>query len=355
MKDFKKDINNFFICEECNNVFKYKKGLSKHLTYTHKISQKEYYDKWLKINEDKCQVCKKKTDFLNFSRGYRKLCDNCINLSKFPSNIEYWIYHGFKKEESLEKVKEFQISQCKKVKKHSNDATLEYWSKKGYFGEEAKLKIKNRQSTFTLKKCIEKYGEIEGILRWKNRQILWQKTLQSKSPEEKKRINQLKGITLENMIRKYGEIDGTEKYNDWKISLSGRGKSISTISQELFFKILEKIKDKENVKFGKHNKEFLIKHNKKIFYYDFKYKNNIIEFNGDLFHANPNIFKEEDFPDFYHRDRSAKQIWKLDKFKLDLLTNKRFNILIIWEKEYKENKNKEIEKCLQFLNLKNDS
>jgi hypothetical protein len=40
-----------------------------------------------------------------------------------------------------------------------------------------KLKLKERQATFSLKKCISKYGEIEGLKIFEDRQKKWQKTL----------------------------------------------------------------------------------------------------------------------------------------------------------------------------------
>jgi len=36
---------------------------------------------------------------------------------------------------------------------------IQYWVNKGYTEEEAKIKVKEAQSTFTLEKCIQKYGK----------------------------------------------------------------------------------------------------------------------------------------------------------------------------------------------------
>ena len=62
------------------------------------------------------------------------------------------------------------------LKKNSN-CTLEYYMNKGMSKEEAKAALKERQSTFSLKKCIEKYGEEEGIRRFKERQEKWMNNL----------------------------------------------------------------------------------------------------------------------------------------------------------------------------------
>lgn len=338
-------------CKICNKSFKYKEGLSKHLSYTHKIDLKDYYDEFFKKpNEDICPVCNNKTIFRSFRDGYTKLCNNCLNKSKFPSNKEYWIYHGYSIEDAEKNVSKFQSEQSKKVKNRTNTASLNYWINKGYSVDEAKNKLKERQSTVSKLNYIKRYGEDEGIKRWKARQIQWQNTLHNKSEEEQARINKLKGITLENMIRKWGVIDGAEKYNDWKMAVRGHfQKSISAVSQELFFNILNLIDDKENVRFGKHNKEFFIFDNNRLYFYDFKYKNKIIEFNGDMFHANPKIYDENSFPNPYNKKLNAKTIWKFDDIKLNAIKKLQYDVLIIWEKDYKENKEKEFRKCMQFL------
>jgi very-short-patch-repair endonuclease len=47
---------------------------------------------------------------------------------------------------------------------------------------------------------------------------------------------------------------------------------------------------------------------------------------------------------------SQKDIWKYDKKKIKLIENMGYEILIIWEKEYKQNKEKTIQKCIDFIN-----
>lgn len=61
--------------------------------------------------------------------------------------------------------------------KKNHNCTLEYYMNKGMSEEEAKAALKERQSTFSLKKCIEKYGEEEGTKRFKERQEKWMNNL----------------------------------------------------------------------------------------------------------------------------------------------------------------------------------
>jgi len=354
MKRPRIDNKGNIICEICLKTFKYKKGLSNHLSYTHKYNLKKYYDQYLKENnEDLCQVCKKETEFRNFRDGYRKLCNNCLNLTKFPSNKEYWIYHGYDENESIKKVSNFQSIQSKKVHNRISNTNIEYWVNKGYSDEEAKIKIKERQSTFSLEKCIKNYGKIEGTKKFKERQIKWQNTLNSKSFEEKKRINKLKGITLKNMIKKWGEVEGTRRYYQWldktHYNIKNNILFYSKVSQELFNILLDNIEDKEKVKFATYKKEKIITGDDFIYFYDFCYKNKIIEFNGDMWHANPRLYKKNDKPNPYN-NLSSKEIWNYDNKKINEAKKEGYEMLIIWEIDFKNNRNEMINKCIKFIN-----
>ena len=85
------------------------------------------------------------------------------------------------------------IIETKKDPSKRSNTTKEFWQNKGYSESEAILKVKERQRTFSLKKCIEKYGVIDGQKIFENRQKIWQETLNNKTDEEINRMNQLKG------------------------------------------------------------------------------------------------------------------------------------------------------------------
>ena len=104
------------------------------------------------------------------------------------------------------------------LKKNCN-CTLEYYLNKGMCEEEAKVALKERQSTFSLKKCIEKYGEEEGIRRFKERQEKWLKSLDTPENREKIKQGQLKGF------------------------LSATSRNYSIIAMNLFRKIISLISD----------------------------------------------------------------------------------------------------------------
>ena len=71
-------------CLICNKETNGYIGLCSHI-HLHNISSKEYYDKYLKQeNEGKCLECGKETDFVTLVKGYRIFCSvRCLNQSQY--------------------------------------------------------------------------------------------------------------------------------------------------------------------------------------------------------------------------------------------------------------------------------
>lgn len=80
-------LDNICICKICNKEYKNVQALSKHITEKHKIDKKEYYDTYLKKeNEGICKYCGKATIFTGLG-GYNSNCPEC---SKAFHNSEEW-------------------------------------------------------------------------------------------------------------------------------------------------------------------------------------------------------------------------------------------------------------------------
>lgn len=182
----------------------------------------------------------------------------------------------------------------------------EYWINKGFTEDEAIELVKERQRTFTLEKCIEKYGKIKGLKVFENRQKKWLKSLH----------------------------ENFEKYGD------GRSPQ-SKLASDLITDICDIL----NIEIPK--KEKWISDGNKAFSYDFTYDKKIIEFNGDYWHCNPKFFK----PDFYHttKKKTASELWSYDKYKVKLANKYGYEVLVIWENECNNDRNKVLEKCIDFL------
>ena len=68
------------LCGKCYNT----KGFSSHLRNSHNITNKQYYDLYIKEpNENKCLLCRSKTNFISITKGYSKHCSvKCSSLDK---------------------------------------------------------------------------------------------------------------------------------------------------------------------------------------------------------------------------------------------------------------------------------
>lgn len=126
----------------------------------------------------------------------------------------------------------------------------------------------------------------------------------------------------------------------------------SKISQDLFNDILSLYQKTEHdyIFFASKNKEFSIKEDKLLIYDFCDLKNRkIIEFNGDIFHGNPKLFKESDTPNPFKKNKTAKDLWSFDEEKKNIAIKNGFSIIIIWELDYRKNKGAVIDKCKEFL------
>ncbi len=304
----------------------------------------------------------------NRKRNTAKIMKECITIEKMgelnfkamsPKNKEHWIKKGYDEKTAIDlakdQIKHMQSFTYKDLKinpekyKYSFNTKIEYWLAKGFSKQEAKLKLKQRQTTFTLKKCIEKHGEIEGKKVWQQRQEKWQNTLKSKPQEEIDRINKLKRVNLESFIRKYGDEIGSIKYEQYRNNLC---KTYSKIATRLFNEVIEKFQLPTNEVLLNQN-EFYITCNtrERNFFYDFKFNNKIIEFHGDFWHMNPNIYKADDINAI--TKITAQEKWDFDKLKNQIAKENGYEVLVIWESEYRKDPTSVLNKINTFLNLGN--
>jgi len=245
--------------------------------------------------------------------------------------------------------------------KEKNKGTKDYFISKYGEGEGCKIyekKISALNFGASTLGFVSKYGEVDGLKRIKesknNTSLLsYQKRYgvdnglyRYNKFIAKKRFNN----TLESYILRYGELEGKSKYENW-LSTSALGvSSYSKISQELFDML-----DSQNpyVYYATKNKEFVMNTDTGVYFFDYvniKTKK-IIEFNGDIFHGNPTIYSITDTPHPYKKNRTCEEMWYYDEIKIKQATTKNYDVLVIWEKDYRIDKNNEINKCKAFLGI----
>lgn len=286
-------------CKECGL-----KGsdLGSHITKIHNMSVGDYK---LKHNVDSVK-CKRTRD--SFRGENNPAYQHGGKFSPFSN--KYIHFTPETKERAM-----LAVRKTKKENPHRETTKIEFYLAKGLSLEEAQEALSKRQSTFSLEKCTQKHGEEKGKKKWKDRQTRWQNTLMSKSGEEISEINS----------RKFPKIS-----------------AISKVEKDLF---------SELSKFCEITNQHKIKYGSRWFFYDIvnKDKNKIIEFNGDFWHANPLLYKESDTVKIPGNPKLAGDIWRGDRKKKLIAERKGFQVMVVWERDYRSNKERVIQECLNFL------
>jgi Protein of unknown function (DUF559) len=204
---------------------------------------------------------------------------------------------------NVEKTKR-KAKENKKILNKDN-TQLEYWLEKTNGNEvEAKKLLSERQSTFSLEKCIKKYGAEEGTKKWNERQEKW-----------------LKSFPKSNF---------------------------SKISQELFWNICDNLPSLDNIYFAELNENKQKDDSGKNYEYTLLLSNRsikpdfinvstkkVIEFDGEYWHS----VKNKNYTFIIEKDKNRE---------IDL-NNNGYKLLRIKENDYKNDKQGTIQKCINFL------
>jgi len=236
--------------------------------------------------------------------------------------------------------------------------------------ETALIWMKNKYA-ITEENLIKKWGSEIGSKKWKvyrDKQALtntfeYKREKYGWTKEEFKEYNKSRSVTIENLVNRHGEELGLKKWMDYcdrqkytttveyfmekhgdfagqniyddfcKKRLFNSG--YSKLSIKLFDELISRIQDKGTYRIYYKDKEWYSydKENKKYYLIDFFIRElNIgIEFNGDIWHANPKKYKSDDMPFPLESGLNAKDIWEKDRIKNDFLRTKLKKLIIIWE------------------------
>lgn len=288
-----KDVVDIPTCKLCN----WKSiSLQNHLI-THNLTVQQYRDQYQATNAE------------IFHSSYTKIKSDRISGDKNPGyqhngtmssfSKAYTKYDGLTEDLKIRNIHN-QISKANDSKRKNNSytTTAEYYITRGFSPEEAEVLLKQRQTTFSLEKCIEKYGKEAGTERWINRQEKWLAS---------------SGVT----------------------SLKS---GVSKISQELFNALSEQYtmfscffatNGHEN------NNEYVLKTPQGVVRLDFfvPATGKIIEFDGD----------------YWHSDKNPRKICRETRDYKIKTAFPHYQILHVWEGEYRKDKEGTIQKCLNFL------
>ena len=250
--------------------------------------------------------------------GTRLLANNCKAHNANALSVQFYLEKGWTEEEAKAEIKRTQTQRAlKSAAKMTDDrlpTQLNYWIKQGYSEEEAKKLQSERQTTFTLEKCIKKYGEVEGRKRFEERQRRWVKNL------------------FDSMSK-----NGT--YNN----------TISRESLKLFEPVYNGIKNKYTCYIGLKDEnisEFRISY----YSYDFTIKelNLIFEYNGEAFHPNP-AWDKEKWNSWRQAftEKTAEEYHTYYMQKIKAAEDCGFKVIQLWSSETMENNTKIIMNAIQ--------
>jgi hypothetical protein len=251
-------------------------------------------------------------------------------------------------------------------KKLTSKRSIDYWL--NLFDGDYDLALKNLKSYQSRGEdfYVNLYGEDEGKHKWDDRDkhilsrdnfiIKYGEDIGNKKWEEHLKNRKNFRTTYNDFISKYGEDEGKQKWKEHIFKIIKIDPTYSKVSQLFFDDIYNLLDDnmKNNIYYGSLNKEYFIydEDSKKIFYYDYVMNDIklIIEFNGDYWHANPNIYVD----DFYHtiRKMTAKDIWTAQQYKNKLAENNGYQVIEIWESDYRKDKNYIKNYCLDVIKNK---
>jgi hypothetical protein len=319
-------------CIICNDVIYYEKSIFRiskdGILYPDNksyLSKKNIFgnDYYLSVCEDCMKSKYPEYENINKNKIFNRICEMSCFAFQIPDDVsEKWKKENYSiTEENLIKKHGIELGKMKWNKyceKQSLSNTFEYKKEKHGWNKK-KFKEYNKSRATTLKNCIIKHGKEKGTKIWN-------------SYIEKQRYT----CSKDYFIKKYGYIDGMNKYNNFSDKRMFKF-GFSDISQRLFKLIDDKLNNKYTIYYSIKNKEYRIDDDLKSYYLDFYIKelNIAIEFNGDLWHANPELYNENDTPHPFQKKLKSKDIWKLDKERYDFIKTKVDDIIIVWENDIK--------------------
>lgn len=298
-------------CKVCNFVGK---SLVSHITRKHKMSIDDYK---LKYNVDRVQeMSQKQREYLSNLWKDRftqtKWIDKYKDVRDSIWNVDYWIGKGYTLADAKSKISEIQRNNSKKRDYETSPSTLtiKYWLSRGYTNDESKLIISDiqRKLSNTSTKFTGKTHTNESKLRISN--------------------------TMRNHIDNIGKTKWTKHFDmsDVKYRSQNEVEIFNYITDELNYDAIAN--------------EFISDYN-----VDILVGNKIIEYFGIYWHAHKLLFEVDDIHPTIQK--TAGEIREYDFNKIKMLQELGYEVLVIWENDYTDNKKNVMNIIKKYLYDKN--
>jgi len=303
----------------------------------------------------KCPFCNKKLNRYDGHHIY-KCKKNTLN-DKYETKFQYILYNHKIISNKNNLYNEYVINL-----KSLPDIRFEYnisYRNILFLLEYFKIKKRTRKSSSLListnkykKTCIEKYG-VDNVSKLKY--INTKKSLRNKKIKLNKDLvlkeqtyNWIKNESLFGHIKNSYKIKDKEiiksefnkiikQYHNYWNELTDEQKNILSGENNPIESRISDILDKLNITYIKNFKLGQKKFDIKIYNTHL-----LIDIYGDLWHANPNIYKSNDILNFPFKNEKAIKIWNKDKMKNKYASNKGYKVICIWENDIKKMSNDEL-------------
>lgn len=279
-----------------------------------------------------CQLCKK--EFKRITRSHLK--HSCVEsittkeyLRRFPtadivspalkklySNTKDSIIEKYGGEIGQEKWKSYCDAQAV-------TNTFEYKAEKFNISKE-QFEDYNKSRAATLENFVKRHGEEEGLAKWHDYC-------------ERQRYT----TSIDYFVKTYGAEVGTKKYQEFCFGRSMANKIQSAVELAAYNELKQVLQDLEiSVKLS----------NPYYGPYDFGSlsKKKLIEFYGTYWHADPRFFEADYF--FSQKNQTAAQIRARDQAKRSYALSNGFKLQVIWEHDWRKNKQQVINNLTAWWN-----
>lgn len=125
--------------------------------------------------------------------AYKSYCDDKVKKwNDVPSHLKDTKSISYYTKKYGEEMAGEEQKRAFALSKINRTTCIEHYLNKGMTLVAAKEALRERQTTFSLEKCVLRFGKEEGIRIWEERQRKWQNTMNSKTHEEISLINSKK-------------------------------------------------------------------------------------------------------------------------------------------------------------------
>ena len=243
---------------------------------------------------------------------------------------------------------------------------------------------KKRQSV-TLAKMVERYGEDDGNKRWNDyrRKQAYSNTFECKSKKftmtkaDFDEYNKSRAVTLTNLVKRHGIVRGNEIYGEYverqryttslEYFIDEYGPSVglmkfksfdasrmafggaSSMADDCFDFIVNSLHlEHHEIYYHRLNREYSVK-GYRLDFFD-KTANIAIEFNGDIWHANPKMYSVNETIRMPSGDLvKSSDLWGKDEMKKDVIVRElNCKYVVIWQNDWKHCRDEIIERLIRL-------